>query len=473
MDIRKAIEIIRNSILRVGGKDPFPQAPSSLASLARHMSTPLIPPTNPPEPAKGPRFLEPRMRPAVILRRAGLPVPRNHPARSFFGGLPRLPPELSWPQFNVDEGAAGPMFIAQIDLAEVPLPPDTPMPRSGTLFIFYDPSNEAPNDDEAVVLYHPCAGNEFPERAPTHEVRFYLDDSWKWLDSSDDPSREIGFKQPIGFVAFTSYCDYVGAENYNPFEPTETPDPRALLLNELDEKLAHERMEPWPGYLHEVVRAAGPQWIFAWGVILHSARAVCHEIDSLSEYGLRNQPPEVLAEVARLKEIMAPWIQRARQHAISEPCDSQTQQGFDQAWKSLEAAGKELSRRAKLYLNFRKYPVIAVQLVCNLCATESAEALASIPENFRRCLEAEARWDFREESRKLTAPLAIHQMLGYGESVQSGPMEHDGDVLLFQMKGDTGLEWFRNIGCVLQLWITPEALANRDFASVRMNLECD
>jgi uncharacterized protein YwqG len=64
-------------------------------------------------------------------------------------------------------------------------------------------------------------------------------------------------------------------------------------------------------------------------------------------------------------------------------------------------------------------------------------------------------------------------MLGYGESVQCGPMEHDSDVLLFQMKGDAGLEWFQNVGCVLQLWITPEALANRDFAAVRMSLECD
>ena len=31
------------------------------------------------------------------------------------------------------------------------------------------------------------------------------------------------------------------------------------------------------------------------------------------------------------------------------------------------------------------------------------------------------------------------------------------------MKGDTGLEWFGNVGCVLQLWIT----------AVRMSLECD
>lgn len=471
MDIRKAIEIIRSSIVRMGGKDPVSPAPS-LESLARRLSTPLVPPIPPPAPASGPKFLEAQMRPAVILRRSGLPVPRNHPARSFFGGLPRLPPELAWPVFDVHEGTASPMFIAQIDLADVPLPPDTAMPRSGTLFMFYDPSNDAPNDDEAVVLYHPCAGNEFPERPPTHKVQFWLDGSWQWVDPSDEPPRGVGFKQPINFVAFTSYCDYVGAENYNPLEPIETPDPRELLLNELDEKLASERMEPRPDYFYEVVRAAGPQWLFVWGVILHSARAVYHEIDSLHDFQLRRHPPEVLAELARLKEIAASWVQRAREHAISEPCDPQTQLEYDQVWKSIEAAAQAL-QRVKFYLDVRKHPVIATHLVCNLCAVESAEALASIPESFRQSLEAGARWDFRADRRKSTGGGPVHQMLGYGESVQNGPMEHDSDVLLFQMKGDTGLEWFQNIGCVLQLWITPEALAALDFTAVRMSLECD
>ena len=84
------------------------------------------------------------------------------------------------------------------------------------------------------------------------------------------------------------------------------------------------------------------------------------------------------------------------------------------------------------------------------------------------------RWDFHEYRRKTTGTAgAVHQMLGYGESVQSGPMKHDSDMLLFQMKGDDGLEWFQNVGCALQLWITPEALEKRDFASVRMSLECD
>jgi len=470
VDIRKAIEMIRRAILRMGGKEPV-SPPGALESLARRLSTPLIPTPHQAKPASGPRFLKSRKRPAVILRRSAWPVPGKHPARSFFGGLPRLPPELSWPVIEAHDGPAHPMFIAQIDLTEVPLPRDSAMPRSGTLFIFYDTSKDAPNDDEAVVLYHACAGNEFPERPPTQRVQFWLDGGWRWVDASDDPPRGIGFKRPINFVAFTSYCDYVGAEDDDPFNPVETPDPVELQLKELDKKLAHERVEPRPDYFYQVVRDAGTGWLFAWGVILHSARAVYHQIDSLWDFQLSKQPPEVLAELARLKEIAASWIHRAREHAISEPCDSQTQREYDEVWKLLDAGIQPLRRG--LSLDLRHVPVIAVQLVCNLCAVESPEALARVPESFRKSLEAEARWDFRKDRRRLSTAGAIHQMLGYGESVQGGPEEHDSDVLLFQMKGDVGLEWFQNIGCVLQLWITPEALARRDFAAVRMSLECD
>jgi hypothetical protein len=35
---------------------------------------------------------------ALLVRRSDLPVPRTHPARSFFGGLPKLPAEFDWPR---------------------------------------------------------------------------------------------------------------------------------------------------------------------------------------------------------------------------------------------------------------------------------------------------------------------------------------------------------------------------------------
>lgn len=34
---------------------------------------------------------------AVVLVRAGLPVPDDTPANSYIGGLPRMPSEFVWP----------------------------------------------------------------------------------------------------------------------------------------------------------------------------------------------------------------------------------------------------------------------------------------------------------------------------------------------------------------------------------------
>ena len=62
--------------------------------------------------------------PAMLVRRSDLPVPLSHPSRSFFGGLPKLPPQFDWPTAEVraykELETVALSFVAQIDLAEVP-----------------------------------------------------------------------------------------------------------------------------------------------------------------------------------------------------------------------------------------------------------------------------------------------------------------------------------------------------------------
>jgi hypothetical protein len=45
--------------------------------------------------------LEAEARTALLVRRSDLPVPLAHPARSFFGGLPKLPRKIEWPRGNI------------------------------------------------------------------------------------------------------------------------------------------------------------------------------------------------------------------------------------------------------------------------------------------------------------------------------------------------------------------------------------
>jgi uncharacterized protein YwqG len=82
--------------------------------------------------------LEETALPAVLVRRSDLPVPLTHTARSFFGGLPGLPPQLEWPTAEVSANKTSETvaltFVAQIDLAEVPGSGWSPLPKRGTLY---------------------------------------------------------------------------------------------------------------------------------------------------------------------------------------------------------------------------------------------------------------------------------------------------------------------------------------------------
>lgn len=456
MDIRKAIQIIRSSILQPSG-----------ANAAQPANTGAAPPDSNRQNVLD--ELEKVGRRAVLLRRTGLPVPGSHDARSFIGGLPRLPPHLEWPGGGTTEEPSAWTFAAQIDLAEVPLT-DSPLPRSGTLYFFYYSGREWVEEDEVRVLHHEGAGNEFPEREPPPHLVTYFNDSWSWL-GEDDLIRRVGFKYPIRFVPFTSYRSYLGEswDDTSVQQPTDQ-ELKALRNNELNTRLADEVSPPTP-YFHKEIESAGTAWPFAWGVIEHSARALRHSIDRLFEwdYQLRDKSPETLAELKRIREQIASWAERAASHSLAAPCDESTQQRFNEEWTSFETAIKPMRIYACRPEQFRNE---ALRLVCYICASTSPEAAAIVPEPFRRALEAEARWQPPAPNRSGHQNV-IHQMLGYGECVQNAGFDHIDDVMLLQLHGDIGFDWHSNIGCSLQFWITPDALAQRDFDAAKVTFECD
>ena len=83
------------------------------------------------------------MLPPSIRKNKRIPSPKafrliaKEKANSKLGGLPNLPEDVSWP-CNVDGEAM--VFVAQIDLAEVPRIKNCPaFPKSGAVLFFYDP----------------------------------------------------------------------------------------------------------------------------------------------------------------------------------------------------------------------------------------------------------------------------------------------------------------------------------------------
>ncbi len=63
-----------------------------------------------------------------------VPAPAGSAGASQLGGMPPLPPDVPWPDWNGDPLP----FLARIDLAAIPAAADEPdLPRRGSLFVFY------------------------------------------------------------------------------------------------------------------------------------------------------------------------------------------------------------------------------------------------------------------------------------------------------------------------------------------------
>ncbi len=70
--------------------------------------------------------------PAIELKRQ---FPDGPAGRSFLGGVPTLPDGMKWLR---DADGVPMTFLGQIDLSTLPQPLDSPLPRDGVLFFFFD-----------------------------------------------------------------------------------------------------------------------------------------------------------------------------------------------------------------------------------------------------------------------------------------------------------------------------------------------
>lgn len=86
------------------------------------------------------KYIEGMATHCLLLERVRHPL-HSSDLNSYFGGQPRLPPTLRWPIASENGVTTLALtFIAQIDLSEIPRPPQLNMlPPSGTLFFFFNP----------------------------------------------------------------------------------------------------------------------------------------------------------------------------------------------------------------------------------------------------------------------------------------------------------------------------------------------
>jgi hypothetical protein len=248
--------------------------------------------------------LEAGARTALLVRRSDLPVPLAHPARSFFGGLPKLPRKIEWPRGNIlaadsrERVTVALTFIAQIDLSELPDFDARPyLPHVGTLYFFCSSSFVDGRSPPGGVIYHPDSADRFTERAPPADLMPLggdRDNQVKWLDPAADLHAKVEFKYPISFLPFQDFGfqnDPVGGELLTDslceaLGPGE-PEQRDLLK--------HRRTD---GFMTD------RDWPFNWLMIVFAVRSVLSHVRHDLEPPAWRGPADERTQKAAFREVM-------------------------------------------------------------------------------------------------------------------------------------------------------------------------
>lgn len=421
--------------------------------------------------------LEETALPAVLVRRSDLPVPLTHPARSFFGGLPKLPPQFEWPTAEVRANdtleTVGLTFVAQIDLAELPASGWSPFPKRGTLYFFCSSVFVGEGHPPCRVLYSPTEGGAYPERAPPSNLMPLAgtdgDAQVKWLDPALDFHSKVEFKYPLSFRPFRDFYfreDAVGGELMikelcNVLGPGEPPE-RDLL--EFRQATEYEKDEDWP---------------FNWLLTAYVVRSILSHVQRDLRLGHYGEPltDEVTVELKRLRASAVGWLERCRALTPMDDVDADTKAAFRSWWLDVVQAYEKMNRQVRTYSGQIAEDLgNAINHTIRCMATHDVSAPDEAPLKYVANLAGQNQWKTpaAEDGKRRRFRTAVHQMLGYGSGPQDATEEHLEDILLLQIQGELAFfDWHSDIGGVLHFWIDRDALDQRDFSRVVATYECD
>ncbi|WP_458149076.1 DUF1963 domain-containing protein [Bradyrhizobium sp. UFLA05-109] len=414
--------------------------------------------------------------PAALVTRSDLPVPLAHPARSFFGGLPKLPPAFEWPRADVRANekleTVALSFVAQIDLADLPRSIPSPLPKVGTLYFFCSSVFVGEDRPPCRVLYSPAHGGAYAERSPPPDLMPLGgsdgDAQVKWLDPAVDFHSRVEFKYPLSFQPFTDFYfheDPVGGELFveslcRALGPGEPKQADLLQFRAMD---AYAKDEDWP---------------FNWLLMTYVVRSVLSLIQD--DFRPRSYKPlgdQAATELRRLRAGAIRWLERCRTLTSLDRLEADAKAGFRSWWFDVAQTYERLDEQVFTYPH--KIPAnlgYAINHTVRCMATQDPEACDDVPHEYIANLARQNHWKTPtvKDGQYRHFSTALHQMLGYGSGPQDATEEHLEDILLLQIGGDLAFfDWHANIGCVLHFWIDPDALARLDFSNVVATYECD
>jgi uncharacterized protein YwqG len=461
---------------------------------------------------------------SVVLRRQVPPDP-DAPARSWLGGLPRMPADIDWPRSVSSEyperGERPLHFIAQICCADLPRDLWGGLgPRQGWLLVFIDPNQGVPEGNDAFRIIHtPALG---PERAPPPDLGpvhdgMYTGGSYRWLPQDQIPP--VWRRWPVDIVPFPNILhDENGRSVVTPKGFAETlyngapvipyrdlkavrPYRSGQALRAVRNLAGRMQSEPPP-----VASEQALALLEAEGSLDRLRDSLAAQIAMIAERADSPQRTTLLDRLNRnlglvaacaTPDMLLERLEAAReQHrqwrfVVADECDVLTAKlaadGPDsklslEAWQELQArfAGRD-HRVFELSID---YPTGAPKQLDLRERDEQArldfpkgtteEALADwLDPATRSLVPAERAGDLEAAARSLESNRP-HRMGGYHDGVQTDPTERPpGDLLLLQIASDDGMDWCWGDVGAYYFWISPKQLTDVEFSGIEMWLECN
>ncbi|MEZ5957142.1 MAG: DUF1963 domain-containing protein [Hyphomonadaceae bacterium] len=414
--------------------------------------------TDPAARARIETFLNRMARPGIAIVR-GQPSP-NITTNSYFGGLPRMPPELGWPTSTITNT---PMFFAgQIDLADLPAIADRQgLPEQGVLWFFLAYDGIVEERERVAVLYDPRSGINWSERAAPAGLARIIDETPYLLLDASDPFARLDLPRPMRFATIPTYA-LSGPIMDGEFSSEAQEIAETARRTGIEAAFGPMRDGPNPW---EVEHGPTPEgWPYSGFTAELAAGVVAISLPDPDTRNERSPNARWTHAGLRLRAQIAEETEAQQQRWRSrrfEPLSAEQRAEF-RAWIAsvnarAEAMPTEQTGGYRLFYNLDYY-FQQTDLFAGYAGLARGTDIALPP-------------DYRAPHDWISSGPLLDQMLGYGFSWQSAPQEHFNDTLLLQITGSDDTFWLPE--CMLHFWISRRALAERRFDYTTATLECD
>jgi uncharacterized protein YwqG len=429
---------------------------------------------------------------AIFVAVDARPLPDFTPyPSSYFGGLPHMPEGLQWPMYQDREGwpAREQTFIAQIDLADLPVIAGSDLPERGKLLFFsYTGFSGLPTDrnDWARIIYVPDGETHLRQWPPTlWDMEATYERPWI---KPGTPEAGIAARHGVRFAPMTSSVEAYGSM---------TDDDASVTQAYLHDQFEDTRQE---AAIPTQARPAlgGP---LTRNTVFLAARSYVNLISRALEYEM--PPADENLELARfIEERTSTYL--AEMEEFQRIMGDLTPAGLWERPDTVEVS--EFIATAEAFI--ARYEMMADRFaVLELSGEVRAKAMWIVPPlktsmrdpgrlmdeiepwTMMRAVEAGAEVDELYPAWAIDHHIPENgvvqpgeqteimfnfpdKMMGIPDVVQHAGREHSDKVLLLELHGRSQYTWHGPIDCVLQYWITHDALAERDFGQAFATLEC-